>query len=940
MDAHLHQTEQIASELLKLVQQLSEELHPGLRGTQSVTLDSSLDRDLGFDSLGRMELLRRIEAHFHVSLSEAVFTDADTARDLLCAIVAASPVVKFVATERPIALAPVKPGAVPSNISTLTDVLAWHLVEHPDRPHIYFYSEHADTDPLSYRQLYAGAIKVAAGLQRRELAPGAPVAIMQPSSAEYFFCFFGVLLAGGVPVPIYPPTRKSQMEDHLWRQRVILENCAASLLITMPEALLFSRLLKASLPELRELLTVEDLSSSPEKAFIAPVLQGGDTAFLQYTSGSTGNPKGVVLTHANLLANIRAMGAAVQVDDSDIVVSWLPLYHDMGLIGCWLSCLYYATPMVLLSPFDFLSRPARWLHAIHRYRATLSAAPNFAYEICLTRLSDAQLDGLDLSSWRCAFNGAEAVSANCVERFVDRFKTYGFRREALMPVYGMAENSVGLAFPPLERGPLIDVIDREIFTRSGEAVTAIAEALNPLRIVACGQPLAEHEIRVVDSRSRELQECREGRVQFRGPSASSGYYRSPEKTASLFDGDWLNTGDLGYVRGGDIYITGRSKDLIIIAGRNIYPQELEEAVAELQGVRKGNVVVFGTVDQQSGTERLVVLAETRATDLQILERLRAEINDLSLDLIAQSPHEIILAEPQTVPKTSSGKIRRSATRELYEQGLLGVRFNPWQQYCHLALIGVKGQLIRTKLSMAQIGFAVWSWVVFSALAPLVYLSLLLLPKFSWRWSTMRLAVNGLRYTTGTLVTVHGVDNLPEGPCVVVANHASYLDGYVLVATLPRCLIFVAKQELAESALLRLPFQRINAEFVDRFDKQKGVADARRLGQRAGEGHSLMFFPEGTFSRQPGLQEFHMGAFVAATEANLPVVPIAIRGTRSVLRGRDKFPRRGAISVHVGEPIFASDGGEQSSWEKSLELRELSRKYILHHCGEPDLVRQR
>ncbi len=934
------QTDQTVKTLLDVLQRLREELHPRQKLPQAVGLDSSLDRDLGFDSLGRMELLHRLEVRFDVSLSEPVFARVETVRDLLRAVLHADAGRQLGTPEQLKTLPVGTVEAIPSQAQTLPEVLDWHLTNQPDRPHIHFYTDQQLGATLSYRQLHQGALKVAAGLQRQDLSAGAPVAIMLPSEPGYFFAFFGVLLAGGVPVPIYPPTRKAQMEDHLKRQLVILGNCGASHLITMPEALLFGRLLKTNLPQLRGLLTIDELSAGSSADYVAVRLQGQDTAFLQYTSGSTGNPKGVILTHANLLANIRAMGRVVEVENTDVVVSWLPLYHDMGLIGCWLSSLYFATQLVLLSPLDFLSRPVRWLHAIHRYRGTLSPAPNFAYEICLSRLQEDELEGLDLSSWRCAFNGAEAVSPNSLERFCQRFARYGFRREAMMPVYGLAEDSVGLAFPPVGQGPVIDVIDRDLFSRSGRAEPAAAEAKNSLSFVACGRPLPNHEIRVVDPVGHELPERQNGRVQFRGPSACSGYFRNPEATAKLFDGDWLDSGDLGYISAGDIYITGRSKDLIIIAGRNIYPQELEEVVSEVAGIRKGNVAVFGSIDRNSGTERLVVLAETRETDPQQLERLHSKINDLAVQLLGNPPQDLLLLPPQTIPKTSSGKIRRAAACELYEQGLLGRQLKPWRQYLSLARIGLCGQLRRGWHAAAEMAFASWSWGLFYLLLPPVYLSVLLLPTISWRWRFIRWALRLLARATGTPLRVQGMEKLPKGPCVLVANHASYLDAYALIAALPVRFSFVAKRELASSALLRIPLQRIGTEFVERFDRQKGLEDARYLGERAAAGCSLMFFPEGTFTRMPGLRAFHMGAFIAAGEAELPLVPIAIRGTRSMLRGDDKFPHRGAISIQIGSAISSADlpaaGNESNAWLLALNLRNQCRDYILRHCGEPDL----
>src|SRR3989442_11904506 len=282
---------------------------------------------------------------------------------------------------------------------------------------------------------------------------------MLPTSGEYFFSFAGTLLAGGTPVPIYPPARAVQIEEHLRRHVGILTNALATALITVPRALVLATLLKSQVPSLRMVCTVEELSSStvsPERV----TAHANDIALLQYTSGSTSSPKGVVLTHANLLANLRAMGQVLQVSSEDVFVSWLPLYHDMGLIGAWLGSLYYAYPLVVRSPLTFLARPERWLWALHRHRGTLSGGPNFGYELCLRKLDEAALDGLDLSSWRFAFNGAEPVSATTMQDFQQRFARYGLRPQALAPVYGLAETSLGLTFPPQGRGLPVDRIDR------------------------------------------------------------------------------------------------------------------------------------------------------------------------------------------------------------------------------------------------------------------------------------------------------------------------------------------------------------------------------------------------------------------------------------------------------------------------------------------------
>jgi acyl carrier protein len=432
------------------VKKLVGELHPRQLRVQPVTLDSSMDRDLGLDSLARVELLARIEGSFGVSLPERVFADAETVRDLLRAIEGAQ---SARAPGRIAEVTPPEPGEtmiLPHNAQTLVEVLNQHARNHPDRSHIKFYSDESEEKIITYRRLRDGATALATGLQQRGIQTGEPVVIMLPTGQDYFLAFFGVLLAGGIPVPIYPPMRRSQMEDHLRRHRAIFNNCGALTLITTPEAKGFAQLLKSLVESLKNLVTVQDLCSTPGAALYEPTPAGQSTALLQYTSGSTGGPKGVILTHANLIANIRAMGEAVQVQPGDVFVSWLPLYHDMGLIGAWLGSLYYGIPLVIMSPLDFIARPQRWLWAIHRHRGSLSASPNFGFEFCLKRLKDEDLQGLDLSSWRAAMNGAEPVSPATVERFCDRFGRYGFRREGMMPVYGLAECSVGLAFPPLD----------------------------------------------------------------------------------------------------------------------------------------------------------------------------------------------------------------------------------------------------------------------------------------------------------------------------------------------------------------------------------------------------------------------------------------------------------------------------------------------------------
>ncbi|MDP3136383.1 MAG: AMP-binding protein, partial [Burkholderiaceae bacterium] len=385
----------------------------------TLTLDSSLERDLGVDSLGRVELLLRAEREFGVSLPERVLTSAETPRDLLRFLLSShAPVETVEKAVRTLTLA--GDSLLPEAAGTLLEALDWHVARHPDRVQIHLYDEGEQEHDLSYAELKAGAEAVAAALVGGGLETAQAVAIMLPTGRDYFFSFLGILIAGGIPVPIYPPLRLAQLEDHMRRHAGILANAQVAMMITVQEAKPVALLLRAQVPTLRSVVTPGEFE--PGRTLeLRPRLSAEDIAFLQYTSGSTGNPKGVVLTHANLLANIRAMGQAVGATANDVFVSWLPLYHDMGLIGAWLAGLYHGFPLVVMSPLAFLSRPQRWLWAIHRHRGTLSAAPNFASEWCLRKIEDADIEGLDLGSWRYAFNGAEPVNPDTISAFRDRF---------------------------------------------------------------------------------------------------------------------------------------------------------------------------------------------------------------------------------------------------------------------------------------------------------------------------------------------------------------------------------------------------------------------------------------------------------------------------------------------------------------------------------------
>ncbi|HEX2680811.1 MAG TPA: AMP-binding protein, partial [Candidatus Dormibacteraeota bacterium] len=446
------------------------------RALAAIQKGSHLDRDLGLGSLERVELLVRLDATFHTRLADRILAEADTVADLQAAVSAAvsaqtasskGPSVGFPTAKLP-GVAGSREALGVRSAQTWQEVLRYRGSKDAQRIHIRVRNEDDSETSITFGELYERAEVIAGELARRGVAAGDRVAIMLPTAPEFFYTFAGALLAGAVPVPIYPPFRADRIEEYAERQSAILENAEARLLVTFREAEALARLLK---PRIRSLAGVAEASrlAEPNRSSAPlparPSRSRDDIALLQYTSGSTADPKGVVLTHANLLANVRAVGDAVQIRAEDVTVSWLPLYHDMGLIGAWLVPLYFGLPLSVLSPLAFLTRPERWLWTFHRCRGTLGAAPNFAFELCTRKIAEADIEGLDLSSIRALLNGAEPVHPATLERFHERFRRYGFRHDAMLPVYGLAEASLAVTIPSLGSPPRVDRIERDTFER-------------------------------------------------------------------------------------------------------------------------------------------------------------------------------------------------------------------------------------------------------------------------------------------------------------------------------------------------------------------------------------------------------------------------------------------------------------------------------------------
>ncbi len=918
--------------LIAIVRELSRELHPYHVRPATVSLSTRLERELGIDSLGRTELVLRLERVFGIRLSIKLIGEANTVGDLWEAVQKAPQAGAPVITE-PLASASLGTVSAATDASTLLEVLEWHVGEHPERLHVTVLEDDTTVaGTLSYWELASKSRDIAAGLVERDVMPGDRVALMLPTSLEFFTAFFGVLYAGGIPVPIYPPLQRSQIEDYVRRQAGILGNADACLLITVPEGIRLGALLKGLVPSLASIESAATLSIPSAEIPLPKLHDGYATALIQYTSGSTGDPKGVVLSHANLLANIRGIGRAVGASSTDKFVSWLPLYHDMGLIGAWLGCLYYGAPLYAMSPLTFLARPASWLWAMHRFRGTISAAPNFAFELCLAKINESDLAGLDLSSVRLVGNGAEPVSVDTLRRFIDRFGRYGFQPGAMVPVYGLAENAVAVTLPPPGRPPLIDRVNRAALRTRAIAEPASPDDRDAIELVACGQPIPDHEIRIVDELGHELDERREGRVEFRGPSATSGYFQNPAKTRELFHDGWLDTGDRGYIAGGDLFITGRIKDIIIRAGQHIAPHEIEEAVGAIPGLRRNGIAAFGIRDAVSGTERVVVLAEADEKDSSAQSVLKLRAQEAATHIVGGPPDEVVLVAPGTVPKTASGKIRRAAARDLYlAKNLVPSQRALWWQIARLSFAGLSARIPQWRRSLAETAYAGWWWTIVAIGFVLGGMAVIGLPFLPWRWAAIRALARVALAAMRLPMSVSGIENIPKAG-VMVFNHSSYMDALVVAAVLPGEPTYVVKKELAKEIFAGSVLRRLGALFIDRFELVDSLADLEGATSAARQNRLLVFFPEGTFTRRPGLSGFYLGAFMVAAQAKLPVVPATLRGTRSMLRANQWFPRWSPIRVSFADPILPTG----TDFAAVVQLRDAVRAVILAACGEPDL----
>ena len=516
-----------------------------------------------------------------------------------------------------------------------------------------------ETVPLTWAELHEDARAMAAALQQRGVAPGDHLALLGPTTRELVTAIQATWLCGATVVVLPLPMRLGSLDEFVAQTRARIRSADATLVLADGDLAAF---IEPS-PDDPPLVLLADLvDAASAAAYDAPKIGEDDLAVLQFTSGSTADPKGVMLPHRVILANLDGVAAAAELDpDDDVLVSWLPLYHDMGLIGLLTLPMITGADLVLGAPQDFMAAPARWMQWISDFGGTATAGPNFSYALAARALN--RMENLDLSRWRVALNGAEPVDPATMKAFCEAAGRHGFKPGAAFPAFGMAEVAIGGSFPPPGRGVVLDTVDRTILEQERYAAPVEEGAEGSKSFALLGRAIPGLELRICDPATGQPMAEREvGELEIRGTSVTPGYYKHPDATEALFHDGWMRTGDLGYLVGEELVICGRIKDVIIVGGRNVFPEDVERVVEGVAGVRPGNVIAFG-VEGRKGREALVVVAETK--DAALVEIIKGEVAGRIRDAIGLPAEEVVLVAPGTLPKTSSGKLQRSLCRSRY-----------------------------------------------------------------------------------------------------------------------------------------------------------------------------------------------------------------------------------------------------------------------------------
>ncbi|MCI0446301.1 fatty acyl-AMP ligase [bacterium] len=540
---------------------------------------------------------------------------------------------------------------------------AVHELRNRKDPGISFVNSSGNIRNVTSADLINQAQKFAGGLRKIGAKEGEPVILVMTEPESAIIAILGCMIAQCPPTPVYPPLNLAAISGFLKFITHVASRSGATFVIADPQPYgILGNVTKHS-PPIRGVAQFSDVMMNAQALEIPQTFP--DTAFLQFTSGSTSTPKGVMVQHSGLAANLEMIRTASHMNPDSCVVTWLPVYHDMGLIGTVLNAITLPCRLVVIPPIVFLKHPKLWLEMMTRFRGTHTAAPNFAFGLCARRVSDK--NGIDLGSMTTFICGSEPVLPKTMEDFVNHFLDAGLNPAALVPAYGLAEATLAVTFTPHLRGLRTDCVDLEALTAGRNAVR-LDDDVNTVRIASCGVPMPGLSVRIASENGQQLAERKIGEIQVSGPSVSKGYIGDKAATRESRSNDgWLKTGDLGYMADGELYACGRIKDVIIVSGKNYHAHDLESAVAEVNGVRTGNVVAFSSRNDDG--ESLVVIAETR--NEQRSAELGKEIRNHLAKTIGISPDHVMVVPPATLPKTSSGKLKRSETKLLYEKGELG-----------------------------------------------------------------------------------------------------------------------------------------------------------------------------------------------------------------------------------------------------------------------------
>ncbi len=553
-------------------------------------------------------------------------------------------------------------------MTTFSNLLRHSFLEVPEKISIVLQHAGQSDQEITYRQLILGANQYALTYAREELKPGEVILLILPHGEDLVFSYWGAILHGVIPAIM--PFLSEKLSPERYRA-----DLASLISITMPSAIITSKEFEeearsALVPEdsIRKVIVTNTIESQAEPDFdsLAGIKASpDDNVLLQHSSGTTGLQKGVALSHKAVLNQLEAYSKAINLDPlKDVIVSWLPLYHDMGLISCFLMPVLLRVPVIEMSPFDWVRAPYKLMQSISQYKGTLSWLPNFAYNFCANKIRERNLEGVDLSTWRVIINCSEPVHAESHKLFAEKFEKFGLRPQALQTSYAMAENVFGVTQSSLEGGPTVDEIDRESFMTNRIATPPITGQPS-MKMLSSGRPLENTKIRVVNENGEDIPDRMVGEIMLQSNCMLTGYYNRPDATELALRNGWYLTGDFGYLADGELYVSGRKKDMIIVGGKNIYPQDLETLTSEVPGVHPGRTVAFGMYDEEAGTEEVVIIAEVDSEEPSEQEVIADAIRKHVTKSSAIALRHVKVVGEKWIVKTSSGKTARSANKEKF-----------------------------------------------------------------------------------------------------------------------------------------------------------------------------------------------------------------------------------------------------------------------------------